>query len=189
VLVLGANLSRANVSVRLELPSLGVVRNIVPQAGNASQLAIHLPTIAEDPSAMAAWAIGVYSVVLRVSGPAQAEWGTNSVPMALAPTISVGSLDQAAGTINLTVACTPRIRAEQQAQVRLLFGSLDVGATHIDTPVDVTKPTTLTFTIPAVKAGDYVVRLRVDGIDSLPVTYTGSPPKFAFDAQQTVRVT
>ena len=37
-------------------------------------------------------------------------------------------------------------------------------------------------------AGEYIVRLRVDGIDSLPVTITGSPPTLDFDAQQKVTV-
>jgi len=34
-----------------------------------------------------------------------------------------------------------------------------------------------------------VVRLRVEGIDSLPIVYTGTPPNFEFDTQQTVHVT
>jgi hypothetical protein len=33
-----------------------------------------------------------------------------------------------------------------------------------------------------------VVRLRVDGVDSIPVSYTGSPPLPQFDAAQTVSV-
>jgi hypothetical protein len=33
-----------------------------------------------------------------------------------------------------------------------------------------------------------LIRLRVDGIDSLPVRLVGSPPVFNFDAQQMVTV-
>jgi hypothetical protein len=54
--------------------------------------------------------------------------------------------------------------------------------------MDTTQPTTLVVTVPAVPAGDYLVRLRVQGIDSLPVTVTGSPAKLAFDPQQKVHV-
>jgi hypothetical protein len=50
------------------------------------------------------------------------------------------------------------------------------------------KPTTLTFTVPSVLEGEYLVRLRVDGIDSLPVTISGSPAKLEFDPQQKVTV-
>ena len=46
----------------------------------------------------------------------------------------------------------------------------------------------LTFTIPGVAVGEYPVRLRVEGIDSLPVTFSGTPPTFEFDPLQTVRV-
>jgi hypothetical protein len=50
-------------------------------------------------------------------------------------------------------------------------------------------PTTLTFSIPNVDAGSYVVRLRVNGVDSIPVIYSGTPPLPAFDGSQTVTVT
>jgi len=42
--------------------------------------------------------------------------------------------------------------------------------------------------VPTVSPGSYIVRLRVDGIDSLPITVSGSPPKLGFDANQTVTV-
>jgi len=58
----------------------------------------------------------------------------------------------------------------------------------VDTPANPSLPTKLTFTLPGVGAGKYLVRLRVDGIDSLPVTITGSPAKLDFDPQQTVTV-
>jgi len=50
-------------------------------------------------------------------------------------------------------------------------------------------PSTLTFSIPNVDVGSYVVRLRVDGVDSIPVTYSGTPPLPAFDGNQIVTVT
>jgi hypothetical protein len=111
------------------------------------------------------------------------------VPVALSPIISVSPLSQAAGTISLTVTCTPRIRPDQESQVRLLFGDTSVTPATIVTPGTLTQPTTLTFSIPSVAAGDYVVRLRVDGIDSLPVVYGGTPPKLDIDPAQTVHVT
>jgi hypothetical protein len=38
-------------------------------------------------------------------------------------------------------------------------------------------------------ATPYPVRLRVDGVDSMPFVATGSPPKFSFDPNQSVKVT
>jgi len=49
-------------------------------------------------------------------------------------------------------------------------------------------PSSAKFTVPAVAAGTYMVRLRVDGIDSIPVVYSGTPPVPAFDTSQQVVV-
>jgi hypothetical protein len=49
-------------------------------------------------------------------------------------------------------------------------------------------PTTLTFEVPDLPAGTYTVRLRVDGVDSLPVIFADveQPPRF--DPAQQVKV-
>jgi len=70
----------------------------------------------------------------------------------------------------------------------LLFGERPVDPKSVNTPADTTQPTTLTFSIPAVAPGHYVARLRVDGVDSIPVLYAGTPPMPAFDPAQTVSV-
>ena len=70
----------------------------------------------------------------------------------------------------------------------LMRSSREVSTNAIVTPGNVLQPTTLTFNVPAVAAGEYVVRLRVGGIDSLPVTLTGSPAALNFDPQQRIKV-
>ncbi|MDE2300840.1 MAG: DUF4255 domain-containing protein [Burkholderiales bacterium] len=188
LIVAGHNLLRGNIGVRIEHPRFAIVQDLPTRAIDAAQLGVHLPSVAEDASGMAGWAVGVYSVSLRVSEPGRPTWGTNSVPMALAPSITVTPLAQAPGTLNLSVTCTPRLRSDQHAQVRLLFGAIEALPDSITTPGDPTQPSTLAFTIPGVAAGGYAVRLRVDGVDSLPVKFAGTPPSFAFDPQQTVSV-
>jgi hypothetical protein len=69
-----------------------------------------------------------------------------------------------------------------QQRILLLFGDRAVQPSSI-------APTTLKFDIPAVTAGTYVVRLRVDGADSIPVILTGTPAVPAFDPAQQVVVT
>jgi hypothetical protein len=137
---------------------------------------------------MSAWAAGVYTASLRVAQTGVPTWITNGVPLALAPQIAVSPLNHAAGTISFDVRCAPRLQSQQEAQVRLLLGSTEVRPDSINTPADPAQPSTLHFVIAGVVAGDYLVRLRVDGIDSLPVTLSGSPPSFDFDANQTVHV-
>jgi uncharacterized protein DUF4255 len=189
LLLLGTNLLQANMTVRLEHARLDVVRELGQQPVDASRVRVHLPSIAEDANGMADWAVGVYMASLKMSAPGEPTWITNGVPMALSPLITVNPLNQAAGTINLTVTCTPRLRPSQHADVRLLFGEAEVLPVSINTPADPSQPTSLTFSVPGIAAGDYVTRLRVEGIDSLPVVYSGTPPTFTFDAAQTVHVT
>lgn len=164
----------------LELPLTGT-----PSSNQAS---VHIPSIAEDADAMHEWSSGVYSVFLRIAKPSVPILSSNSVPAALSPRITVAPLNAVPGDINLTVTCSPRLRPEQEAQTLLVFGSTTVAPASITTPGDPAQHTSLTFTVPAVAAGTYIVRLRVDGIDSLPVIASGSPAKFDFDSQQRVTV-
>jgi len=190
LLVTGANLDdEGTITALFEHTKSKLVREITPApTSSPTQLAMHLPGIADDAQAMSNWGLGSYTLSLRVARPGSPVWTTNGVPIALAPLITVSPLNAAPGNINLTVTCTPRLRPEQEAQTSLIFGTRQIPPQSITTPADKTKPTTLSFTVPAVKAGKYLVRLRVEGIDSLPITLTGSPPKLDFDPQQKVTV-
>jgi hypothetical protein len=193
LVVSGTNLRSADATLQLESMRLDIRRELAftatsSSSAGAGQLVVHVPSVTEDPSGMAGWAVGVYTAAIRIAQPNQPAWTTNGVPVAVAPLIAVSPLTSAAGTVSLTVTCTPRLRPEQQAQARLLFGDTTVKPGSITTPAAPTAPTTLTFQVSGVVAGSYLVRLRVDGIDSLPVTISGSPPKLDFDAQQTVTV-
>ena len=189
LLITGSNLDDSGAitavfeNTRAQLsPEIGSIASDSP-----SKLTIHIPSIAEDADAMHEWAIGLYKLMLRVSRPNLPEWTTNSVAIALAPLITVTPLNAAPGNISLTVTCEPRLLPEQEQQVSLIFGARAVLPTLV-TQGGPNDPTTLDFTINGVAPGQYLVRLRVEGIDSLPVTITGSPAQFDFDPQQTVTV-
>ena len=191
LVVSGSNLRIASATLQLESARLDIKRELVfttaPGAG-AGRLIVHVPSAAEDPSGMAGWAVGFYTAAIRIAEPNQPVWITNAVPVAIAPIVTVTPLAAPAGTVTLTVTCTPRLRPAQEAQARLLFGDASVKPESITTPALATEPTTMTFKIPGVAPGKYLVRLRVDGIDSLPIAISGSPPKLDFDPQQTVTV-
>ena len=160
----------------------------MPTPVSANGLTVHVPSIADSANAMSEWVSGLYSVSLRISRPNVPVWSTNGVPIALSPLITVSPLAAAPGNITVTITCTPRLRSEQAAQTFLVFGSRSIAPASIATPVDPLQPTTLTFNVTGVSSGQYIVRLRVRGIDSLPVTLTGSPPVIAFDPQQRITV-
>lgn len=160
----------------------------VPGTAAAERVA-HLPSLAEDSGAADAWGIGVYAVSVRVAEAGRPTWSTNAVPIALAPRITATPLAAPAGSpVDLVVDCVPRLRPVQHPGVRLLIGGSELLPASIDTPLDTTQPTRLHFSLPGQAAGSQVLRLRVDGIDSLPVTFGGTPPRLAFDPAQTLVV-
>jgi hypothetical protein len=189
--IAGACLDAAQTpKVRFENDRAQLVRELAPLAPLSPRaLRCHLPSPAEDADAMHAWAIGMYSVALEITPAGRPAWSTNSVPVALAPRITVSPASAAAGDLTLTVTCAPRLQARQEARARLLFGPRTLAPSSISTPLDPKQPTTLTFKAPAATPGEYLVRLRVDGIDSLPVAITGSPSRLEFDPSQKVTVT
>ncbi len=155
---------------------------------DSATLRLHVPSAAEDANAADHWAIGMYAVTLRLTRADLPVWSSNGVPIALAPRITLSAPHASPGG-PLTLACVPRLRPEQEVSALVLVGSQSIRPDSITTPTaDTTQPTTIAFTVPAVDPGEYVVRLRVEGIDSLPVTITGSPAKLDFDAQQKVTV-
>lgn len=190
LLVTGTHLNDSGVvTAVLENSKAKLSQDIAPTAATSpSQLIVHVPSIADDPNAMSEWAIGLYTLMLRVTNPNLPAWTTNNVAIALAPLITVAPLNAAPGDVALAITCTPRLLPGQETQATLLFGSRAILPTTVTTPLDPLQPTTLDFTVPAVAAGEYLVRLRVEGIDSLPITITGSPAVLDFDPQQRVTV-
>jgi len=189
LLLSGSQLGSGSLTVVLENLRLGITQELAPSPPTSDgELRVHLPTPAEDAAAMADWASGLYQLSLRVTRPGLPGWRSNGVPLALAPRITVSPLNAAAGDLQLTVSCTPRLRSVQKTAARLIFGMRELSPDSVDTPADPAQSTTLVFTVPQVAAGSYPVRLRVEGIDSLPVRVSGSPPAFDFDPQQTVTV-
>ena len=108
--------------------------------------------------------------------------------MPLSPNMeSINPTTAPAGDVVLTIECLPQIKEEQR--VALLFSDRIITPDSIVTPADPTARTTLTFTIEnaEARADPYVLRLRVDGADSIPVDFSGTTPQF--DANQQVTIT
>ncbi|TMJ15759.1 MAG: DUF4255 domain-containing protein [Alphaproteobacteria bacterium] len=173
-----AVVSSALLDADLELPVAAG-----PAPGEAEVLIEDVPA---DPSALARWHPGYYLVALVQSRPDVPPISSNALPLALAPRITVAPGNAPAGKVDLILTCEPRIHAGQK--VLLIFGDRQAKPKTIVTPPQEDQPTTLTFTVPDVENGQYVVRLRVDGVDSIPVVWAGDPPLAAFDPVQIVTV-
>ncbi|MES2741983.1 MAG: DUF4255 domain-containing protein [Pseudomonadota bacterium] len=188
VLLLGSQLLGPHPTLRFSSSRLAQPIELTPlPGGSAEALTVHLPDLAEDPNALARWAPGLYTCVLAMHPPGSPASLSGPVAFALAPRITVAPLAAAAGEVTLSVSCSPRVAAHQR--VLLIFGERQAQPTGISTPADVALPSTIDFVLPDVAPGHYLVRLRVDGVDSIPVLYSGTPAAPAFDPAQRVSVT
>jgi hypothetical protein len=125
---------------------------------------------------------------LLVNRPDLPAWSSNEIAFALAPSITV-SPASSSGSVSagntVAIGCVPHVREDQT--VRLLFGDRQVKHLTLSTGA-AGDPSVLTFEVPNLPAGDYPLRLRVDGADSSPTQATGSPLVLEFDPEQTVTV-
>lgn len=150
-----------------------------------TEASLTLPA-ATDAGVPAAWPPGFYTVELR--GQTPPVWTTNRISVPLATTItSMAPSSQAEGAqpFALTLTATPQIRDGQPVQ--LILGARAIAPDSVTTPADPQADTTLVFTIDALDPGDHVVRLRVDGVDSIPIDFSAQP--MTFDAGQTLTIT
>lgn len=190
VLTIEGNGFTSDLTARLHNEHLPAPLVLTPLAGGTEvTMRVQLPDTAVDPQVPSQWAAGFYTLTGVVQRSGLPAWVTNALPFALAPQVLSRAPDSiAAGALpaTLTLTCIPQIRPEQR--VSLLFGGREFSPDTITTPPDPTAVTTLTVTIDDVLPGDYVVRLRVDGVDSIPVTFSQTAPP-QFDDNQKVTIT
>jgi hypothetical protein len=148
-----------------------------------TQVIFTLPTGAP---ADAAWPAGLYSVELTLT-TAAGDRTSNRIPLTLAPQITgIAPASPIAGSgtdVTLTVSCSPQVRPQQFTEA--LFAGREIPAeahTVAASSVDF-----IVTNAPAVN--QELLRLRVDGVDSLPFVLSGTPPLPVFDTAQQVTIT
>ena len=190
IVLLGEHLILEGSVVRFTHPDLADVIDLPPRAGALpGELVVRLPAqgaAPDDPLAYRRWAPGRYALAIVPDLPGLPELPSPPVEFALAPVITVSPLNAVPGNLVLTVTCTPQLREGQR--VKLLFGEKQFAPEPFTNEADPAKPSTLTVKLAGVQAGTYLVRLRVDQVDSMPVVYTGTPPQPGFDPDLQVKV-
>lgn len=183
----GESLDGATVQAVFRHPLLAapIQRNVTPVS--SERVKVTIPAAAPASGVPKKWPIGVWTVSLVIAKPNQPQWTTNEVPFALAPTIAISpKTNNTPNTLfTLTIESTQQIRAEQS--VLVLFGDQQLPPSVPPTTAAGTDaPTVVTVKVKG-DVGLHRVRLRVDGIDSIPVIQAGD--LLEFDPDQTVEVT
>jgi len=129
------------------------------------------------------------TVVQKQSG-IDLERTSNMLPIALSPII--GAIEpgttiarDAQGTATITITCRPQVQSDQQT-VLLLAGREIVGR------IDGVNPDKVIFVVDnAPIVTNEPIRMRVDGIESMPFNRVDTPPptRFEFDTNQRVTIT
>jgi hypothetical protein len=176
LILTGNHLDGTSIGIAFSHPLLIAPIEVPPQAGStATTVRVALP------NSPANWPAGFWTVRVLVQRSGDTfRRATNQLPMALAPAITIAPPSAAGPSITYTVTCSPEVRPEQRAALLL-------GDQEIEAQAHTAQTATLTFQAQNVTAGDYFVRLRVDGVDSLLINRAVTPP--VFDATQKVTVT
>lgn len=181
LIIRGHHLNCDSMVVRFSHPRLETPLETPPLAGvsttGTTDINVTLPDDLADRTNFLSGFYTVSIIVTRNSEPTNKVRTTNELSFSVVPqilTINPTTSASAGGDFTLTLTCNPQVLPEQRAS--LLFGGSEVLA-----DAHPSKTGTLTFRIAPVDAsskGEYFVRLRVDGVDSLVVDYTHTPPVF-----------
>lgn len=128
--------------------------------------------------ALPALPAGVYRAELRVTRPGELRpRSSNALPVAIAPAITsfppLAMARSAANVLSLTIACTPAVRVGQA--VSLLMDGRE--ATALPFNAD-TSQLSFEFADAPPAGGTPLLRLKVDGIESVAIDRSARPPVF-----------
>ena len=171
LIVQGHKLDGTNLAVRLAGPRLSQPIELSVASGNsATRLETTIPN---TPATLPA---GLYSLAALVQRPGETfRRTTNELPFALAPQITTALPATVArdGNGDAIISLTVQPEVQSTQRVALLLGDLEVAALPRSTQTN-----TVAFMVRGATPGTYLVRVRVDGVDSEVVNRTAAPPEF-----------
>jgi hypothetical protein len=181
--IVGRHLDGDDITVRFTHPRLTKPIDLDPLSdATSSRIQVRLEIAAATDAAN--WPAGFYLVSVIVRRTGEPERTTNEVPVALAPRITstlpatVARDDNGDAELSLTVA--PQVFPDQRAALLL-------GDRQIEAEPHETQTASLTFSIVDAPLGNHFVRVRIDGVDSLFIDRSVTPP--VFDTTQQVTIT
>ncbi|MEN3331911.1 MAG: hypothetical protein V7641_1276 [Blastocatellia bacterium] len=188
LIIKGQNLSGDSLRVRFTHQRLPLEREEAIAAGDATAEEIRLIIPSNPATASSDWAAGMYSVkVIIQRNGSDREYLSNELPIAFSPSVTDITppnpvAPDGSGDVQLTLTVKPDVLPQQSAIIYL--ADREVAAEPHNAATD-----TLTFVISdAPLVQDAILRLRVDGVDSLPVERLHNPERLAFADNQKVTI-
>ncbi|MCE2945588.1 MAG: DUF4255 domain-containing protein [Betaproteobacteria bacterium] len=171
--VSGHHLGGSARSIVLRNDRFGVERDIPVAAGSVDDaLAFTLPLLPDDLPA------GIYTMQLRVQRPGEPFTRlSNALPIALAPAITsfppLALVREPGNLLRIRIACTPAVLPGQQV-------ALAMDGSEAPAQAFATASTSIEFRFPDAPpaGGTPLLRLKVDGIESVVVDRRAQPPAF-----------
>lgn len=179
----GNNLDKPGIKIRLTHTQFKHSLDLDPLEDiKFDRIQIKIPNLEE--AVVNDWRIGLYLVsIICIEGENQTPQ-SNELPLSLAAqVVALTPQETSEGPLKIRIHCTPALQSKQKAFI--VWGD-QVFPTRKRSHPQQPSITKLTCNIPSVTQGEYVVRLRVDGIDSIPVDFNTFP--WEFDQNQKIIV-
>ncbi len=187
ITLVGVHLDADSLVLTFNQPRLSAPLQVPPPviiARDGSTITFKLPDNTDDPNASSKWPAGFYTVSVAIKRTGQPDLTTNELVFSIAPRLTSALPMTVArgggGAATITLTCVPMVLPDQRAI--LLLGDRQVEASPHPTQTG-----SLIFFVQAADPGDYLIRLRIDGVDSLLVDRSVTPP--VFDTTQRVKIT
>ena len=155
----GLNLAGVT-QIQVSGPALSGPRVLTTSASSDQAVTVQLPADSPLPA-------GIAAVNAQLTAADGSTLASNSVPLALVPVLTNNaplSATLADGAATVQVTCSPPVLATQTVQL-VLNDQVVAGPPATGTE----SRSSLSFALQGFTAGSYLVRLRVDGQDSIPV--------------------
>jgi hypothetical protein len=192
VLTLTGSQLAAVTGVQVSHPLAAQPVTLEPLSRTASELTVKLPTPAQLPAGMATVTATFDAQQDQANGAGAVTLPSNAVPVALAPQlVSDGPLSVKLvpdGPTPLTVTCSPAVQPHQTI-------ALIVGSTLVSSGPVPAATSQLSFSLQGFTAGSYLLRIRIDQTDSIPVSglvtplNPDQPAPMEFDSNQYLDLT
>jgi hypothetical protein len=172
VLTLVGNCLGAVTSVVVTHPLATQPLTLTPLSVTASQVTVQLPDPPTLPAGIGTVAATFDALMDQTPGATPVTVTSNAAPVALAPTLVSTAQMKAklakTGTTTVTITCSPAVQPQQA--IALVVGSQLASLAPVQA-----ASTQLSFNLQGFTAGTYLLRLRVDAVDSIPVVTAPAP--------------